>query len=110
MLPSNLSLDVEKTVGYNNKIWISNTDMKISENRNINTAKVCHHKSFQSRLPMAQLEAHTASEIHSMKTSDKPIKDVESIGNHNTFAEKHNHEKLATTTIIVGTMLTAYHF
>ena len=36
MLPSNLNLDIGKTKGYNNKILVSNTDMKIVSNRNIN--------------------------------------------------------------------------
>ena len=36
MLPSNLNLSIGKTKGYNNKILVSNTDMKIGSNRNIN--------------------------------------------------------------------------
>ena len=36
MLPSNLNLNIGKTKGYNNKILLSNTDMKISSNRDIN--------------------------------------------------------------------------
>ena len=36
MLPSNLNLSIGKTKGYNNKILVSNTDMKIVSNRNIN--------------------------------------------------------------------------
>ena len=36
MLPSNLILAIEKKEGYNNKILVSNTDMKIGSNRDIN--------------------------------------------------------------------------
>ena len=36
MLPSNLNLATGKTKGYNNKILVSNTDMKIGSNRDIN--------------------------------------------------------------------------
>ena len=36
MLPSNLILNIRRTKGYNNKILVSNTDMKIGSNRDIN--------------------------------------------------------------------------
>ena len=36
MLPSSLNLNIGKTKGYNNKILVSNTDMKIGSNRDIN--------------------------------------------------------------------------
>ena len=36
MLPNNLNLNIGKTKGYNNKILVSNTDMKIGSNRDIN--------------------------------------------------------------------------
>ena len=36
MLPSNLNLGIERNKGYNNKILVSNTDMKIGSNRDIN--------------------------------------------------------------------------
>ena len=36
MLPSDLNLSMGKTKGYNNKILVSNTDMKIGSNRDIN--------------------------------------------------------------------------
>ena len=36
MLASNLNLSIGKTKGYNNKILVSNTDMKIGSNRDIN--------------------------------------------------------------------------
>ena len=35
-LASNLNLNIGKTKGYNNKILVSNTDMKIGSNRDIN--------------------------------------------------------------------------
>ena len=36
MLPGNLNLNIGKTKGYNNKILVSNTGMKIDLNRDIN--------------------------------------------------------------------------
>ena len=36
MLPSNLNLNIGKKERYNNKILVSNTDMKIGSNRDIN--------------------------------------------------------------------------
>ena len=36
MLPSNLNLSIGKTKGYNSKILVSNTGMKIGSNRDIN--------------------------------------------------------------------------
>ena len=36
MLSSNLNLNIRKKERYNNKILVSNTDMKISSNRDIN--------------------------------------------------------------------------
>ena len=36
MLPSNLNLNIERTKGYDNKILVSSTDMKIGSNRDIN--------------------------------------------------------------------------
>ena len=37
MLPSNLNLSIGKTKGYNNKIFVTNTGMKIGSNRDINS-------------------------------------------------------------------------
>ena len=36
MLPSNLNLNIGKNKGYNNNILVSNTDMKIGSNRDVN--------------------------------------------------------------------------
>ena len=36
MLPSNLNLNIGKTMGYNNKTLVSNTGMKIGSIRDIN--------------------------------------------------------------------------
>ena len=36
MLPSNLNLNIGKTKGYSNKILVSNTDMKIGSNSDVN--------------------------------------------------------------------------
>ena len=39
MLPSNLNLSIGKTKGYNNKVLVSSTDLKIVSNRDINRDK-----------------------------------------------------------------------
>ena len=36
MLPSDLNLSIGKTKGYNNNLLVSNTDMKIGSNKDIN--------------------------------------------------------------------------
>ena len=36
MLPSDLDLNIGTTKGYNNKILVSNTDMRIGSNKEIN--------------------------------------------------------------------------
>ena len=36
ILPSNLNLNIGKAKGYNNGILVSDTDMKINSNRDIN--------------------------------------------------------------------------
>ena len=36
MLPSNLNINIRKTAGYNNKVLVSNTDIKIGPNRDVN--------------------------------------------------------------------------
>ena len=49
MLPSNINLNVRKTAGYNNKILISNRNMKNRLNGNTSKAEVYHQKCFLSR-------------------------------------------------------------
>ena len=50
-IPSNLDLSIERTVGYNNKILISNTGMKIRSNRNVNKTEVYHREATKSQSP-----------------------------------------------------------
>ena len=85
MLPSNLNLNIGKTKGYNNKILVSNTDMKIGSNRDINKddKKLTPKKIV---IPVAQHDLP-----HNLKILN----------------EKHNDEKLA---IIFLNVRTAYHF
>ena len=86
MLPSNLNLNIGKKKGYKNKISVSNTDMKIGSNRDINK----DHK----KLPPDKPKAMTPMVQHDLKM----------------LTEKHNDEKLAITLLIVGGGLIAYHF
>ena len=86
MLPSNLNLSMGKTKGYNNKILLDNTDMKIGSNRDINK----DHKKLPPDVPKIVIPAVR----HDLKM----------------LTEKHNDEKLAITFLIVGAGLIAYHF
>ena len=98
MLPSNLNLNIGKTKGYNNKILVSDTGMKISSNRVINR----DHK----KLPVAPpvMPKTVASAVR-----HDPV-GVKRSHNLKTLTEKHNDEKLTITLLIVGARLIAYHF
>ena len=90
MLPSDLNLSVGKTNGYNKKILVSNTDMKIDSNRDINKDHKKLHPPDED-VPKIVLPA---------ARHDNP----------KMLTEKHNDEKLAMTHLIVGSGLIAYHF
>ena len=64
MLPSNLNLNIGKMAGYNNKILVSDTGMKIGSNKNI--------KTYHRKLPLAPPEDDAPKMVQS---TDKPIKD-----------------------------------
>ena len=90
MLPRNLNLSIGKTKGYN-KILVSNTDMKIGSNKDINK----DHKKLTVTPP-----------------DDMP-KIVIPAAQHNNLkmlTEKHNDEKLVITLLIVGAGFIAYYF
>ena len=91
MLPSNLNLKIGKTKGCNNKILVSNTDMKIGSKRDINKDR--------KKLPdvpkvVASADQHETTISHNLKM----------------FTEKHNDEKLAITFLIIARGLIAYQF
>ena len=90
MLPSDLYISLTgKTKGYNNKILVSNTDMKVDSNRDIN-------KDLK-KLPVTPphvLEIVILTAQHDLKM----------------LTEKHNDKKLAIKCLIVGAGLIAYHF
>ena len=92
MLSSNLNLSMGKTKGYNNKILVSNTDMKIGSNKDINK----DHKKFPVTPP----------------DDDAPqiVIPVARHDNLKMITEKHNNEKLVITLLIVEIGLIAYHF
>ena len=92
MLPSNLNLSIGKTKGYNNKILVSNTDMKIGSNKDINK----DHK----KLPVTPPDDDMLKIVIPAAQYD----------NLKMLTEKHNDEKLAITLLIVGGGLIAYHF
>ena len=94
MLPSNLNLNTWKKEGYNKKILVSNTGMKIGSNRNINRD---HKKLLDVPKTMTSADRHEPAETtvpHNLKI----------------LTERHHYEKLAITLLVVGTGLVAYHF
>ena len=96
MLPSNLSLSIGKTKGYSNKILVSNTDMKIGSNRDMNRD---HKKLSPPNLPNTVIPAARHDPVG---TTIRP--------NLKMLTEKHSDEKLAITVLIVVAGLIAYHF
>ena len=106
MLPSDLNLNIGKTKGYNNRILVSSTGMKIGSNRDINK----DHKNLTPPGPgRAEGVAHDAPKM--MKSTNKPVK-VHFVAQHDNpemLTERHNDEKLTITFLIVGTGLIAYH-
>ena len=92
MLPINLNLRIGKTKGYNNKVLVSKTDMKIGSNKDINR----DHKKL------------TPPDV--LKKIVIPAVQHDPPHNLKMLTEKHNHEKLAITLLIVRTGLIAYHF
>ena len=96
MLPSNLNLSIGKTKGYNNKILVSNTGMKIVSNRDINRdyKKLAPPDVPNIVIPAAQHYPVGTTIPHNLKM----------------FTEKYNDKKLAITLLIVRICLIAYHF
>ena len=95
MLPRDLNLSIGKTKRYNNKILVSNTNMKIGLNKDI----IKDHK----KLPV------TPPDDDAPKIVNKPIPVVRH-DNPKMITKKHNNEKLVITLLIVVAGLIAYHF
>ena len=77
--------------------------MEIASNKDINK----DHKKLPMTLREPGKAEDTATKIHLMENTDKPIKET---GNQRMLAKKHNDEKLAITILIVKAGLVAYHF
>ena len=92
MLPSNLNLSMGKTKGYDNKILVSNTDIKFGSNKDINK----DHK----QLPVTPPDDDVPKIVIPVVWNDNP----------KMLTEKHNDEKLVTTLLIVVAGLIAYRF
>ena len=92
MLPINLNLNIGRTKGYNKKISVINTDMKIDSNREISR----DHKNLTP--PNVPKKIVIPAVQH-----DPPH-------NPRMLTEKHTDEKLAITLLIMGAALIAYHF
>ena len=92
MLPSNLNLSIGRTKGYNNKVLVSNIDMKIGANRDINRdLKKLTPRDVPKKLVIPAVQHDPP---HNLKM----------------LTEKHNDEKLAITILIVWAGLIDYHF
>ena len=81
-----------KTKVYNNKILVSNTDMKIDSNKDI----IKDHK----KLPVTPPDDDMSKIVIPAVRHD----------NSKMLTEKHNDEKLVITLLIVGPGLITYHF
>ena len=100
-----MNFNIDKTAGYNIKILIGNIDMKISLNRNINQSEFSHKKSTETR-------SFATPEKTSMKSSEKLIKDVETMllaDNQKALAEQHNDEHYLFH-LDCGSGLISHHF
>ena len=97
MFPSNLNLSTGKTKGYNKKVLVSNANMKIGSNRDINRN---HKKMTPSDVPKNTV----------IPTSRHDPVGTTILHNLKMLTEKYNDKKLAITLLIVGTGLIAYHF
>ena len=98
ILPSNLNLNIGRKKRYNSKILVSNTNMTIGSNRDINRDS--------KKILVAKLDVPKAV------IPTVPYDPVETTVplNLKILTEKQNDEKLAITLLLVGTGLIAYHF
>ena len=103
MLPRNLNLNIGKTKGCNNKVLMSNTEMKIGSNKDINKDE----KLTPVELGRAEGIAHDAPKM--MKGTDKPVKG-DLAAQHDSLkmlVEKHGDDKLTislVTFLMIGTV------
>ena len=96
MLSSNLNLNIGRTKGYNKKIVVSNPDMIIGSDRDINRD---HKKLTPPGVPNTVIPA----------TQHDPV-ETTILHNLKVLTEKYNDEKLAITLLIIGTGLIDYDF
>ena len=93
MLPRNLNLAIGKKEGYNNKVLVSNTGIKIGSNKDINR----DHKKF----PVVKPNVARHDPVGGRRPNNLNLR---------MLTEKHNDEKLVITAMIVGVGHIAYHF
>ena len=83
MLPSNMNLKIRlATVGYNNKILISDGKFSLGKNNEVNAPAIKSHKGTQTADNSNDGLSHTPDIFH---------KNQEPLGPHNS----HNNEKIA---------------
>ena len=100
MLPTKLNLSIGKTKEYSNKILMSNTDMKIGSNRDINKdrKKLAVIPPLpdvpKTVIPVARHDPVGVTKLHNLKM----------------LTRNHNDRKLVITPLIEGAGLIGYHF
>ena len=92
MLPSDLNLSIGKTKGYNKKVLVRNTHMKIGSNKDINK----DHKKLLVTPPDDDVP--------------KIVIPATRYNNLKMLTEKYNEEKLVIALLVVGAGLIAYNF
>ena len=103
MLPSNLNLNMGKTVGYNNKILISKDTSKLAQIK-ILTSLILTIKShlWPHQNPVSHMVLHIW--LKAQISQQNPVDDQKML------SEKHNDEKIVITFLIMGDGLIIYHF
>ena len=99
MLPSKLNLNIGKTKGYNNKILVRNTGMKIVSNKDIN----------KDRKKLLVTPPDDTPKIVTRAAQHDPA-GTTVLHNLKILTERHNDEKLTITFLTVGAGLIACHF
>ena len=98
MLSSNLKLSIAMRKGYNNKILVNNTGMKIGLNNDLNNNRkkllVITLDVSKAVMPEIRHDPVERKKLHNLKI----------------LTQKHNNVKLAITLLIVGTGLIAFRF
>ena len=106
MLPSNLKLKIKTgTVGYNNKILISNGNFILGENEKVNSLELTEIKSYKDSKTNS-LETPTSKNHKTNPLETPAMKSTQTVVNSERTAEKtiisHEDEKVALVLSLIG--------